>query len=180
MRFKNISASLLALSLGIVSTTFVFISITSKEWSVQKYYSSNGGRGSTTTWTDPVCVAHRSPFYRCMNWPIISYDAVANTTSCSIADCSFYKPYGFDQTSCRSAVEVGDENGVTVGGFQECQQGKKNLTSFSGIALIQAPPSSPRWKPASCGFSFHSIWLTLAAHFDFPQLHCCNLRGRIS
>jgi hypothetical protein len=123
MRFKTIVASLAILSLSIISTTFVLLALTSKEWSVQKYYDAAIGGGSPTSWSTPLCVAHRSPFYRC-GIPSVDFDPVANVTICVVPDCEFYKPNGWNQTSCGSPLETGTDDNALNGDARECQQGK--------------------------------------------------------
>ncbi|KIM99943.1 hypothetical protein OIDMADRAFT_30313 [Oidiodendron maius Zn] len=121
MRPKIILASLTSLSLSIVSTTFVILALTSNRWSIQKYYETLVDGGSPIAWTDPVCVAHRSPFYRC-GIPSVSFNATTNVTTCEIPDCAFYAPSGWNQTSCRLPVETGTEDNSLNGGAQECQE----------------------------------------------------------
>ena len=127
MRLKRYLVALASwgtLSLSIISTTFVFLALSSNKWSIQKYHDASIGGGSPTTWTDPpLCAANRSPFYRC-GIPVVTFDAVKNITTCQIPDCAFYKPYGWNQTSCRLPVETGSEDDPLNGTEQECQEGK--------------------------------------------------------
>lgn len=136
MRPKIILASLTSLSLSIVSTTFVLLALTSNRWSIQKYYETLVDGGSPIAWTDPVCVAHRSPFYRC-GIPSVSFNATTNVTTCEIPDCAFYAPSGWNQTSCRLPVETGTEDNSLNGGAQECQEGTSFLSWEEEVVLIK-------------------------------------------
>ena len=137
MRPKIILASLTSLSLSIVSTTFVLLALTSNRWSIQKYYETLVDGGSPIAWTDPVCVAHRSPFYRC-GIPSVSFNATTNVTTCEIPDCAFYAPSGWNQTSCRLPVETGTEDNSLNGGARyvgELPDECGVTTSDVGVAL---------------------------------------------
>lgn len=121
MRLAALTASLATFALSITSTTFVLLALTSKNWSIQKYYDAAIGGGSPTTWTDPpLCSASRSPFYRC-GIPSVTVD---NTTTCIVPDCAFFKSYGWNATSCRSPLETGSDDFFLNSGAQECQEGK--------------------------------------------------------
>ncbi|CZR52729.1 uncharacterized protein PAC_02606 [Phialocephala subalpina] len=122
MRRRAILSSLFIFALSIVSTTFVLLALTSPRWAVQKYYLNLDGSSSLgTDWIHPICIAHKSPFYRCEP-PVIN-----TTTSppvCTVPNCQFYAPYGRNRTSCRLAAETNDTdpNSVTNAGEQECQE----------------------------------------------------------
>ncbi|KAI9857979.1 MAG: hypothetical protein M1813_007949 [Trichoglossum hirsutum] len=119
MRPRLFILPLLAVVLSVISTTFVLLALTSKKWAVQRYYHTP--TQSATSWLDPVCVAHRSPFYRC-GIPTVTFDANKNITTCVVPGCQFYKAYGWDKTSCRLPVETGDEGSELNGGAMECQE----------------------------------------------------------
>ena len=122
MRWGSIIAALLVLVLSIISTTFTLLAATSKSWAAQNYYFDNGTELGLTQFS-PVCVYQRSPFYRC------GLPRVYENGTCRIDDCTFYSPYGHNQTSCRSATEFGRiwaENVLArglLGMSQECQEG---------------------------------------------------------
>jgi hypothetical protein len=128
MRHASLLASALVLALSIVSTTFVFLALTSKRWAVQNYYFSGviGSEGDGSLDVDPLTWAYRSPFYRC-GIPEV-YENKSQTPI--VPFCKFYKPYGNDATSCRTTGEMGlAKNQVAVSGgllgtAQECQQGE--------------------------------------------------------
>ncbi|KAH8654010.1 hypothetical protein BGZ60DRAFT_419140 [Tricladium varicosporioides] len=123
MRRRVLLSSLFIFTPSIISTVFVLLALTSPRWAVQKYYLNLDGQSSLgAEWVTPICIAHKSPFYRCES-PVI------NTTDpthpvCTVPNCQFYKPYGRNQTSCRLAVETNDTdpNSVTNAGEQECQE----------------------------------------------------------
>ncbi|KAH7407446.1 hypothetical protein BKA64DRAFT_640378 [Cadophora sp. MPI-SDFR-AT-0126] len=121
MRRKAAVTSLLIFALSIISTTFVLLALTSKQWSVQKYYlNKEGDPGFGAGWVDSICHANKSPFYRCEP-PVLTI--LNNVASCNVPNCKFYKPYGRNRTSCRLAAETKDAepNSVTNAGEQECQ-----------------------------------------------------------
>ncbi|KAL5326212.1 hypothetical protein ACEPPN_007350 [Leptodophora sp. 'Broadleaf-Isolate-01'] len=121
MRRRALATSIFIFALSIISTTFVLLALTSKRWSVQKYYINDvNSPGLGATWTTPICVANKSPFYRC-DAPVINTTAHPNT--CVVPNCQFYRPYGRNKTSCRLAVEtvgMDPDNGL-IAGAQECQ-----------------------------------------------------------
>lgn len=120
MRIKVVVLSLLIISLSIVSTTFVLLTLTSKNWSTQSYYTSQNAQ----KWTQSVCTAGRSPFYKC-SVPKLATDGTTGKPSCSFSSCKYYKPFGFDQTSCRLPVEIGTTiSQLFIDNSQECQQGE--------------------------------------------------------
>ncbi|KAH8882536.1 hypothetical protein GQ53DRAFT_753585 [Thozetella sp. PMI_491] len=122
MRVGSILASGLVLALSIVSTTFVFLTLKSTKWSTESYYFALNGISNGTDEVNPVCMAGRSPFYRC-GLPVVDSNG-----HCSIPNCAFYAPYGANATSCRSSAELGvakDDNLAALGLLgteQECQQ----------------------------------------------------------
>ncbi|PVH83678.1 hypothetical protein DL98DRAFT_652158 [Cadophora sp. DSE1049] len=121
MRRKAAVTSLLIFALSIISTTFVLLALTSKRWSVQKYYlNKEGDLGFGAGWADPICHANKSPFYRCEP-PVLTI--LNDVASCNVPNCQFYQPYGRNKTSCRLAAETKDAepNSVTNAGEQECQ-----------------------------------------------------------
>ncbi|KAG4435924.1 hypothetical protein IFR05_008581 [Cadophora sp. M221] len=121
MRRKAAATSLLIFALSIISTTFVLLALTSKRWSVQKYYlNKEGDLGFGAGWVTPICHANKSPFYRCEP-PVLTISN--DVAQCNVPNCQFYKPYGRNKTSCRLAVETKDAepNSVTNAGEQECQ-----------------------------------------------------------
>ncbi|KAK0100919.1 hypothetical protein ONS95_007361 [Cadophora gregata] len=121
MRRSAAATSLLIFALSIISTTYVLLSLTSKRWSIQKYYlNKEGDLGFGAGWVDPICNASKSPFYRCEP-PVLTIKN--NIASCNVPNCHFYRPYGRNKTSCRVAVETKDAepNSVTNAGEQECQ-----------------------------------------------------------
>lgn len=113
--------SVFILSLSIVSTTFVLLALTSKQWSIQKYYlNQEGEAGNGVDWITPICVANKSPFYRC---DIPYLDDTTNPPTCVVPNCQFYEPYGWNATSCRLASETRNAaNSASNGGEQECQE----------------------------------------------------------
>lgn len=145
MRTKPIAAALLVLALSIISTTFVLLALTSKQWARQDVLSTNTSELGIQDVV--VCTALRSPFYRC------GYPKVDENATCAIPDCHFYKPYGNNQTSCRSQTQFGNRSDDIVGaggvlaGSQECQNGRIwNERSQQESALL-TPDSSLRRKP---------------------------------
>ncbi|KAF8851877.1 hypothetical protein BDZ45DRAFT_678782 [Acephala macrosclerotiorum] len=122
MRRRAVLSSLFIFALSIVSTTFVLLALTSPRWAVQKYYlNTDGSAALGADWISPICVAHKSPFYRCEP-PIIN--TTASPPICTVPNCQFYAPYGRNRTSCRLAAETNDTdpNSVTNAGEQECQE----------------------------------------------------------
>src|SRR4051812_20891214 len=107
MRRGALLAATIVLSLSVVSTTFVFLALTSPKWSSQSYFYAENGQSDGSD-VNVICIASRSPFYRC------GIPAVTEDRNCTIPDCTFYKPYGLNQTSCRSAAEygVGEDHNV--------------------------------------------------------------------
>jgi hypothetical protein len=124
MRIAALLASATVVVLSIVSTTFVYLSLQSTEWSTQSYYFAINAQSDGTNDTSAACTAGRSPFYRC-GIPTVDVNG-----TCNIPSCSFYKAYGSNATSCRSAAELGIASnddvsaGGLLGGDMECQQGK--------------------------------------------------------
>ena len=124
MRGITIFVSFLTLSLSITSTTFNLLALTSPRWSRQTYYDTAIGGGSPTTWDTPLCFANRSPFYRCSVPSVVSgFEMENGTTTCEV-ECAFYKPYGWNATSCRSPFETGADDFPLNGGVMECQEGE--------------------------------------------------------
>ncbi len=125
MRVASLLASAAVVVLSIVSTTFVFLALTSTEWSTQTYFFAVNGQSDGSTDVSSVCMAGRSPFYRC------GIPSVNENRTCIVPACSFYRASGVNLTSCRSAAELGiggnDDVGAMglLGGAQECQQGKE-------------------------------------------------------
>ncbi len=123
MRKSLLLLILLVLTLSIISTVFSILTATSPRWAVQKYYPGPAPADSTT-FTSVICVAHRSPFYRC-GLPRVGGDGV-----CRIPSCQFYPPSGNNRTSCRVDAEVGaahlqDSNLKGLhGSYMECQEGQ--------------------------------------------------------
>ncbi|CZR68332.1 uncharacterized protein PAC_18231 [Phialocephala subalpina] len=119
MRKRATFTTLFILVLSIVSTTFVFLALTSKEWAIQKYYlNSEGEIGNGANWTKPSCHANRSPFYRC-EVPDLNTD----TNTCPDPSCKWYRAYGKGATSCILASESHNQpDSPNVGGEQECQE----------------------------------------------------------
>ncbi len=156
MHIKSVLASALVLTLTIISTTFKLLALASNEWSYQTYYFNDASAGLNpvnATEGARVCTGTRSPFYRC------DVPFVYPNGTCFMPDCARYKPYGKDQTSCRSAPELGLNwtdfqlaRGL-MGYAQECQQGGRlfpfqmpSLTAQSTtreICRSQRPSSSP-------------------------------------
>lgn len=134
----------MVLALSIVSTTFTLLALTSRSWSSQAYYYDDGtdlGLNEST----PLCVYERSPFYRC------SFPRVFENRTCSILNCTSYRPYGYNRTSCRSSTEYGviwdearDALGL-LGRSQECQEGQFERSTF--VAHASPPPVACRTCP---------------------------------
>lgn len=125
MKTRVAAAAVLVLALSIISTTFTLLAATSKSWATQVYYSDKNQTELGLTETTPACILDRSPFYRC--GPV----KVNISGHCEISDCAFYKPYGRNQTSCRSATEYNttwlDDASAQglLGMSQECQEGRQ-------------------------------------------------------
>lgn len=143
MRITIVVLSLLILTLSIVSTTFVWLTLTSNSWSTQSYYTSSQ---NTQKWTSSVCTARRSPFYKC-DVPKLTKNGTTGKSSCHFSSCQYYKPFGFDQTSCRLPVETGNPySQIFIDNSQECQQGEKPNSSDSSCLSLHrdkadvAPP----------------------------------------
>ncbi len=133
MRIAAVFASATVVGLSIVSTTFVYLTLKSTEWSTQSYYFALNAQSDGVNDTTPACTAGRSPFYRC-GIPTVDING-----TCNIPSCSFYKVYGTNATSCRSAAELGIANNDDVsaegllGGAMECQQGEKFFVGWTGF-----------------------------------------------
>lgn len=123
LRPRFVLANLTIIILAILATVFVFLTLTSKEWSVQKYFYNPSAPGDEFTYVTPLCVAHRSPFYRC-GIPTIEIDDGTDQPNCTIPNCQFYRPYGWNRTSCSLQVETHQLSGPTNGVEQECQEGQ--------------------------------------------------------
>jgi hypothetical protein len=159
MRLRSVIAALFTLTLSIVSTIFVLLALTSRRWAVQKYYAD---ADNPVNWIDPICLANRSPFLRC-GYPNVTAANATSNASCSVPDCDFYKPYGWDQTSCRLAAEVASVDGASaqdlVGTAQECQQGKRELPLVLPAKLLLTTVLSPlHWKSSDRCIGLHHSW----------------------
>lgn len=174
MRTRVVLASLLVLALSIISATFTLLATTSKSWGTQAYYYDNGTELGLTEIT-PACTLERSPFYRC-GLPRVDING-----TCNITDCAYYKPYGTNRTSCRSAHEFGriwSENSLAMGLLgmsQECQEGK----SLSEISILLLPyrlltrkiDSFLCWQSTNCCLRFPCPRSLFHAGFDFFHCH---------
>lgn len=114
----------LVLALTIISTVFAYLTLKSPEWSTQALYPalSLTARGDGSNNINPIFHVTRSPFYKC------GVPQVYLNQSFKI-NCTWYKPYGYNETSCRTNGEIGlgftenvKANG-TLGTAQECQNG---------------------------------------------------------
>jgi hypothetical protein len=140
-RLAPLIAIATVLTLSIISTTFVLLTLTSPQWSSQSYFFALNGQSDGSNHFPTLCTARRSPFYRC------GIPEVAVNKTCKINDCSFYKPYGYDKTSCRSGTEYGspedDNRGMKglLGSSQECQQGMfqshaKSISTVQNLTIL--------------------------------------------
>jgi hypothetical protein len=168
MRHASLLASALVLALSIVSTTFVFLALTSPRWAVQNYYFSGviGAEGDGSLDVNRLTWAYRSPFYRC------GVPEVYKNKTAIVPFCKFYKPYGKDRTSCRTTGEMGltrfqvIESQGLLGTAQECQQGEIFLVGpqaihYDGRILNRFTALSPlRWEFTDRGVRLPGLSIT--------------------
>ena len=134
--------TLFTLSLGIVSTTFVLLAVTSKRWAVLRIFVG----ASDWTWANPICIINSSPFYHC-GYPNLTFDATSNKSTCNVPNCQFYRAHGWDSTSCRLPRETGQSVNDLNANAQVCQQGMSSENELSDrISLLLRSQTANSYK----------------------------------
>lgn len=132
-RTRRLLLPLSAFIFAILALVFSLLAITSKKWAVRDNYDPNF---APVDWTKPIYTLYRSPFIICAAHPVnntvpTSSSAAATTAAASSTsspspiykvDCTHYRPFGLNRTSCELEVATQTDTASTIGDARLCQQ----------------------------------------------------------
>ncbi|OCK78375.1 hypothetical protein K432DRAFT_383916 [Lepidopterella palustris CBS 459.81] len=114
-----------------IAFSFAIVTITSHDWTRQKWYDPSL---DAKLWATPIYSIYRSPFQICN----VAAGTNANTTTYTLK-CDVYDAFGFDKTSCETVFATQNYSAANTGDERLCQQihyaGNLSITSTTFICL---------------------------------------------
>jgi hypothetical protein len=125
--FSSVIATTLTFAFALVSLTFSILALTSRKWALRHHYDPNL---SDLDWVNATYTQYRSPFKICNAFPVSSNNAASAQQYTQ--NCTHFKAYGFDKTSCELAIATQSDGANNIGDARLCQQ--IHLAGNFGIA----------------------------------------------
>jgi hypothetical protein len=138
-KLTKVATTALIFAFALITFVFSILAITSRDWARQHNFDYPPEL-SDLDWVNVTSTRYRSPFKICNTFLIPTNDGTPSRET--TMNCTHFKAYGFNRTSCELAIATQSDGATNVGDARLCQQihyaGNFGIASstFFGLAFV--------------------------------------------